>query len=159
MKRFSFSAVISLLLLLWVGSAACATEVNGNNIDDIANEMHLNVAAVLAVDTSLSTPHTKQKLPAAPSKFSGEHAHHEKGLLPERERTSHPSYFLHPQQQAEYALVFALAEHRYIPAAIYEINGPEPLPWYICDTRPNNGFIDNCKPANLLFKGRINYAA
>ncbi|MEK0160365.1 hypothetical protein WLQ65_14685 [Pseudoalteromonas piscicida] len=158
MKRSSLFAVISLLILLWV-TAACATGTSDINFSHTA-DMHSTSVENIALKRLANTEQLASKpSPATPIKISVETTHHEKGLLPERERTSHPSYFLHPKQQAEYALVFELAAEKYVPASVYDINRPKPVPWYMCDTRPNNGFIDNCKPANLTFKGSLSFAS
>ncbi|AUJ72051.1 MULTISPECIES: hypothetical protein [Pseudoalteromonas] len=158
MKRFNLFAVMSLLMLLWV-AAACATGTPDNHLSHTSDTHSTSFENITQKGLADSNQLPSKPSPTSPIKLSGETTHHEKGLLPERERTSHPSYFLHPKQQAEYALVFELAAEKYIPASVYDINRPKPVPWYMCDTRPNNGFIDNCKPANLTFKGSLNFAS
>ncbi|MFY8299598.1 hypothetical protein AAEU28_12595 [Pseudoalteromonas sp. SS15] len=66
--------------------------------------------------------------------------------------------FLHPKQQSEFILVFELVTDTFISENRLR---PDKLeqPWYQCNTRPNHGFIDACKPANLVYKARLTYHA
>jgi len=66
--------------------------------------------------------------------------------------------FLHPKQQSEFILVFELMTDTFISENRLR---PDKLeqPWYQCNTRPNHGFIDACKPANLVYKARLTYHA
>ena len=66
--------------------------------------------------------------------------------------------FLHPKQQSEFILVLELATDTFISESRLR---PDKLeqPWYQCNTRPNQGLIDACKPANLVYKARLTYHA
>lgn len=66
--------------------------------------------------------------------------------------------FLHPKQQSEFILVFELMSDTYISEIRLQTDKLE-QPWYQCNTRPNHGFIDACKPANLVYKARLTYHA
>jgi len=66
--------------------------------------------------------------------------------------------FLHPKQQSEFILVFELMLDTYISENRLQTDRLE-QPWYQCNTRPNHGFIDACKPANLVYKARLTYHA
>lgn len=66
--------------------------------------------------------------------------------------------FLHPKQQSEFILVFDLMSDTYISEIRLQTDKLE-QPWYQCNTRPNHGFIDACKPANLVYKARLTYHA
>ena len=66
--------------------------------------------------------------------------------------------FLHPKQQSEFILVFELMLDTYISKNRLQTDKLE-QPWYQCNTRPNHGFIDACKPANLVYKARLSYHA
>ncbi|NUZ10133.1 hypothetical protein HUZ36_05010 [Pseudoalteromonas sp. McH1-7] len=153
MKRFSLSAMLSLLILLWVG-AAYATELDCNTASPISVTKSMSITDD-AIQLPVNQPDQHKQV--MPFKLSHDDNDHDTGFLPERERSNHPSYFLHPKQQAEYALAFALAEPKYVPTMVYQMEKPNDLPWYMSDTRPANGSIDTCKPANLIFKGRLSY--
>lgn len=66
--------------------------------------------------------------------------------------------FLHPKQQSEFILVFELVTDTFISENRLR---PDKLeqPWYQCNTRSNHGFIDACKPANLVYKARLTHHA
>lgn len=66
--------------------------------------------------------------------------------------------FMHPKQHAEFILVFELASDTFIKEQRLR---PDKLkqPWYQCNSRPARGFIDACKPANLVYKARLTYHA
>ncbi|WP_404390385.1 hypothetical protein [Pseudoalteromonas phenolica] len=66
--------------------------------------------------------------------------------------------FLHPKQQSEFILVFELMLDTYISETRLQTDKLK-QPWYQCNTRPNHGFIDACKPANLVYKARLTYHA
>ncbi len=66
--------------------------------------------------------------------------------------------FLHPKQQSEFILVFELMSDTYISEIRLQTDKLE-QPWYQCNTRPDHGFIDACKPANLVYKARLTYHA
>ncbi|TLX47406.1 hypothetical protein C1E24_08625 [Pseudoalteromonas phenolica] len=66
--------------------------------------------------------------------------------------------FLHPKQQSEFILVFELMLDTYISENRLQTDKLE-QPWYQCNTRPNHGFIDACKPANLVYKAQLTYHA
>ncbi|TMO57183.1 hypothetical protein [Pseudoalteromonas phenolica] len=66
--------------------------------------------------------------------------------------------FLHPKQQSDFILVFELVTDTFISENRLRPNKLE-QPWYQCNTRPNHGFIDACKPANLVYKARLTYHA
>ncbi|WP_462170310.1 hypothetical protein [Pseudoalteromonas xiamenensis] len=77
--------------------------------------------------------------------------------LPERSRVTHPSYFLHPDQQPNYLLVYTLADTEICRDVQYRPEKPEIQPWYQCASRPRTGAIDNCQPANLTYRARLTY--
>ena len=66
--------------------------------------------------------------------------------------------FLHPKQQSEFILAFELMSDTYISEIRLQTDKLE-QPWYQCNTRPDHGFIDACKPANLVYKARLTYHA
>ena len=66
--------------------------------------------------------------------------------------------FLHPKQQSDFILVFELLLDTYIKENRLRPDKPK-QPWYQCTTRPNNRFIDACKPANFIYKARLTYHA
>ena len=74
----------------------------------------------------------------------------------ERHSQQQAARFLHPKQQSKFILVFELMSDTYISENRLR---PDKLkqPWYQCNTRPNQGFIDACKPANLVYKARLTY--
>jgi hypothetical protein len=64
--------------------------------------------------------------------------------------------FTHPKQQADFILVFELLLDTFI--AKHRLSAYKRLqPWYEHNSRPTCGFIDACKPANLLYKARLTY--
>ena len=76
--------------------------------------------------------------------------------LPERAMRSHPSYFLHPEQQPLYLLAITLAQDDSIHAHAQSITTSAPsIPWFISACREKTGLIDNCKPANLTYRSRL----
>ncbi len=78
--------------------------------------------------------------------------------LPERAMRTHPSYFMHPEQQPMYLLAYTLAQD----APLCELSpiGEQiraQVPWFMVNSQPNSGLIDNCKPANLTYRSRLTY--
>lgn len=78
--------------------------------------------------------------------------------LPERAMRTHPSYFLHPEQQPLYLLAYTLAQHtapfkqrfKAPPASHFE-------PWYIAREQKKCGLINHCQAANLTYRSRLHY--
>lgn len=103
---------------------------------------------------------------AVSNEFLSQHSqqHHitadDSGLFSIIERPSQQQAirFLHPKQQSEFILVFELMLDTYISENRLQTDKLE-QPWYQCNTRPNHGFIDACKPANLVYKARLTYHA
>ncbi|CCQ09460.1 hypothetical protein PALB_3010 [Pseudoalteromonas luteoviolacea B = ATCC 29581] len=75
--------------------------------------------------------------------------------LPERNRLTHPSYFLHPAQRADYQLVFVLADDDPPRTLVYRTNRFNITPWYFGDTRARRGLINDCQPANLTYRSLL----
>ncbi len=78
--------------------------------------------------------------------------------IPERAMRSHPSYFLHPQQQALYLLAYTLAQDTplYARTWVHEQSTVH-VPWFMVNAQPNSGLVDNYKPANLTYRSRLLY--
>ncbi|WP_105255558.1 hypothetical protein [Pseudoalteromonas sp. T1lg75] len=78
--------------------------------------------------------------------------------LPQRAMGSHPSYFLHPEQQPLYLLAYTLAQQDE-PSRLDKIRltPRTDLPWYMHTCLPNSGLLDNCKAANLTYRSRLLY--
>ncbi|MFC3033041.1 hypothetical protein ACFOEE_10955 [Pseudoalteromonas fenneropenaei] len=128
--------------------------------EPVASQQHIDLVAYSSANKSNHGHIGKASFGQSP--LSGQGLKHQLPAphpveLPERSRLTHPSYFLHPEQQPDYQLLYALAEPDIPRVLRFRQSKPLAPPWYKCASRPRTGAIDNCQPANLTYRARLTY--
>ncbi|WP_138550175.1 hypothetical protein [Pseudoalteromonas rubra] len=131
---------VSVVVLSQAASAEPHTEPDANDLRHKATDT--------ALVKHLSAPGSKVSH-SQPATYPAQ--------LPSQSRLTHPSYFLHPDQQPDYELLYVFADPDLYRVSQQYVHQPLTRPWHQCATRARTGLINDCQPANLTYRARLTY--
>lgn len=150
------------------------TLLNMGSRDAVATDWQTQPVSVVVLSQAVSAePHTApdandlwhkvtdtaliKHLPAPGTEVSHSQPASYPAQLPSQNRLTHPSYFLHPDQQPDYDLLYVFADPDLYRVSQQYIHQPLTRPWHQCATRARTGLINDCQPANLTYRARLTY--